>query len=161
MDNATPARRHDDANDTIRYDRPAGVDVDTWREIVTNTTALINERVSEALGRCVEHDWCINAGQSDHDEFHCSEIVDLIPSTREGVETSAVGAWLVKDRDGRTQTRLVIEGDGELTGERFEVEFKHSDAFAMLCVFGREEVRDLLWDLVIASATKTPDGAER
>jgi hypothetical protein len=157
MNDATPVVPHDDG-DAFRYEKPDWMAAEKWAEIRAAFITHFNGQISEILGRCVEYDWCTNAGRPDHDEFHCSDTVDLIPSTRDDAEVAAVGAWVVKDRDGRTQARLVIDGDGELNGERFELELAHSDALAMLCVFARSEACDRLWDLVKMSARRDVGG---
>lgn len=135
MNDATASGRHDDG-DTIRYERPDDIDPDTWREIVTQARSKINERVSEALGRCVERPWCRDvAGTPDHQEFHSSRTIDLVPSRQEGA-VAAAAAWLTESRaDGRV--RLVVDASGEVLGKNFELDIDAVDAWRLLATTER------------------------
>ena len=105
MTNAPPARPHD--GDTIRYERPEHIDIDTWREIVSHASAYIEGRLAGTWGACKEHPWCTLADDdAEHVNFHCSRTLDLIPGATPA-DVPAMSAWITEDRGQRP--RLVVE----------------------------------------------------
>lgn len=96
----------------ITVDRPAGMSAEDWEQAKQRISAGTTPVVSDALGRCLERDWCALAGHEDHEAFHASETVELVPVSTPGGE-AAVGAWLSERRDGCV--RLIVDAQPGMT----------------------------------------------
>ena len=99
---------------------------------------------------CGERTWCAaDPDSTDHDDFHHSHPVDLVPSHAEDDDLAEVSAWLVEPRDGGRGVQLVIDGRGRFAGKPPGCELDARDAALLLKVTvvgcdARERLLELL-----------------
>lgn len=107
MTHATPNHPTEDSF-TITVERPAGVDDEQWEGLKQQIGDACAPVVLELLGRCSTHPWCIAMGTPEHDDFHVSRTVDLLPP-RAGEDLAAVSAWITQS-PGEGRPTLVLDG---------------------------------------------------
>lgn len=107
MTHATPKHPTEDSF-TITVERPLGIDDERWEGLKQQIGDACAPVALELLGRCSTHPWCIAGGTPEHDDFHVSRTVDLLPP-RAGEDLAAVSAWITQPR-GEVSPMLVLDG---------------------------------------------------